>query len=472
MELNVIKGLGPTYQQLLTNNDINNIYDLIKCLPQQVDFYLEKDINFIEVSDKISIIGTIISPTICKNKVLTVSINSNSKIIIAEFENSHLLKKKLAVGKQYKFYGYYDKRKNLLNVDKILDKKITTDISYDVNKVNTLHIESFIKNGLKFIDKPISKIPTEYLSRFNYKTYNEVLYDIHNPKDEFTYRNAYKCFVYDVLFSNFTKLYYLLSIKHKRLNNNLICLDTRMKILQENIKTTNVTQEKISNIIKNFEKDIYQNILLEQIEDDDLLSILTQALLFKTINKKQVIIFSNKNEYYSRVKEVLKSVNVNMAINSDVIGFNRGSVDIIVTSQKEYKLLNISNVDMIIIDNNTLDIGSRLLLNNCVCDTIFITNTSIKEIIDNELNIVSSNLYNKKDELYKSIYECYLSNYSYNEYEKNINIELLQELINIASLDAKDFILNKRYNDSKSKYNYLKDNLVQSMSDSFKKSLK
>lgn len=461
MELSKIKGLGLGNQQELFNNNIKNIEQLLKLLPSSIKFYEKIDIKDLNDDKYISITGTIISPlTTVENQILTFSINSKGENIIIYIKKQHLIKKQLSVGKIMQFNGMYKVNEKILYAETFFAAEIKSKKEYELKNIHTAIVEKFINKGLIIFDNFVD-LPLEYNCKLYFNSYKDVLINIHLASNFKDYKKALEDYIYIELFDNLICFYYFIYSTKTYRREELDYHESKMNMVFNDNRLDNDLDiiKKVDEINSIMKSDEYKNILIENINDNNKKYLLTMIISAKVFIKKQVLIITKDAELlYDTINSSLNSYGINiecMKLNSDCLDFNRGKVDVLVSTTANIDSLNTDSIGLVIVEGETFDVSSRLILNNCSCDNLFISNNNIGTYISEMSDKLSIyNFSNNKEDFCTSVYKNYLYRNTYKSYQY-LSKEELRKIFMTALTDAECFIETKQFKSSKDNLSYL-----------------
>ena len=213
MNINEIKGVGPTLQKKLNSLGIFDIQNLVEYYPYKYNIINIIGINEIVENENCMIKATIVEDAKVKYikrnfNLLNIKCISDNIVFITTIYNRAFLKNNLTTGKEIIVIGKYNKLKNIF---------VASDIKFNIEN-NTIepiyHLVDGIKNNniIKLIDETlkndnlIDMIPLEYINKYNFLNKKESLKLIHQPKSIEDIKNAKVRLKYEELFEFMFKI--------------------------------------------------------------------------------------------------------------------------------------------------------------------------------------------------------------------------------------------------------------------------
>ena len=213
MNINEIKGVGPTLQKKLNSLGIFDIQNLVEYYPYKYNIINIIGINEIVENENCMIKATIVEDAKVKYikrnfNLLNIKCISDDIVFITTIYNRAFLKNNLTTGKEIIVIGKYNKLKNIF---------VASDIKFNIEN-NTIepiyHLVDGIKNNniIKLIDETlkndnlIDMIPLEYINKYNFLNKKESLKLIHQPKSIEDIKNAKVRLKYEELFEFMFKI--------------------------------------------------------------------------------------------------------------------------------------------------------------------------------------------------------------------------------------------------------------------------
>lgn len=263
-ELEQIEGIGPKTRELLEKLRIFTIDDLINHYPFRYEVLKRSNILEIKDGEKIIIDGVIEGqPTIIyispKLKKIIFRINTGRCMLNIAIYNKVYLMENIKTGRDITVIGKYDKIKNTVIASDVRMEKLPLipkieSVYYTTaglsKKSISKYITSLIMNGYK----PIEKIPSYIIEKYNLLSKYDAISEIHNPTNIDLLKKARQRIKYEELFLYLLKINYL-----------------KEKIAkEENSISRKIEKEKIDKLISSlpYELTIDQKACLEEILND------------------------------------------------------------------------------------------------------------------------------------------------------------------------------------------------------------
>lgn len=456
MDLNMIMGLGRSYQQILFKNNINDVEQLVRFLPSKITFFNAVSLGSIKENENVNINGQIVSNVInFDEENLKFKFKSDDIIVECMIKNSHLLKKHLLTGKVLKINGFYSKTSNLFTISKIFDEdEKNYEVEYTMNDINSSLMEKFIEKGLDILTQYHNELPQYIKEQNGYTSYKEVLRNIHIPSSKEVFDKALCDYTYEILFNLFTKYYYYILSTSLQRSEDSYDLDRISSVINEFKEQITAENKNITNLIlKECKKNIYSNVLIENkaMEDKFLITLLTTVA--KVSTKSQVVIISKENfDDYAALKPILSKYGIKTEImtkkgknKENFTGFNSGSFDVVVTQPVNFSTLNTSKTRLIIIDSENFNINTRFDLNCNNSDTLYFTKTNFGANLDKDIFKNITLVSEKEHNFVNSFYENYLASENFDIIKNLISNETMLGILKKSANDAFEFIKTKKF---------------------------
>ncbi len=456
MDLNMIMGLGRSYQQILIKNKIDDVEQLLRFLPSKIDFFNATSINLIKENQNVTIKGQIVSNIInYDDENLKFKFKSDEVVIECMIKNSHLLKKHLLTGKILKINGMYSKDTNLFTIFQVFDEEEKHfEIEYDMQNINSSQMEKFIQKGLNILNNYDNELPQYIKNKSGYSNFKDVLLNIHNPKSSDIFVKALCDYTYEIIFNLFVKYYYYILSTSLQRDENPYDL-TRISTVISDYKSELLDENKsiINNILKEFKRNIYSNVIVENKTMDEKFLITLLTIVAKVSTKSQVILVSKENfGAFTELKSILSKYGMKAEImtkkgknKENFSTFNSGSCDVVITQPVNFSSLNTTNTRLIIIDSNEFNTNNRFDLNCKNADTLFFTNTKFGANLDKDI-FKNVTVFSKDEHNFvNSFYENYFYSENFEIIKKSVKNEKILEILKNAAEDAYDFIKTKKF---------------------------
>ena len=218
MELEKIKGLGPSTIKKLNKLNINNISDLINYYPYKYNIYtpnkLDDNKDILNIN---AIVLTLPRVSFIRRNFTKLSFTAmveNTPITVVIF-NRHFLKQHLTQNKEVCLIGKYNKLKNTFTANDIILKPLSGTIiepKYHLtNQLTNTGLHKIILESLK--ENYLSSLPNIYVEKYELINNDLALKYIHNPQNTDEIKQAKVRIIYEELFNYMFKINYL---KQKR----------------------------------------------------------------------------------------------------------------------------------------------------------------------------------------------------------------------------------------------------------------
>lgn len=470
MDLNMIKGLGPTFRQTLYKNGVLDVEQLVKILPSKVEFLETVKFDSLKMDVKSTLEVTVLTygELVNDSENSTFSVNCEGNILTVNMKYHYSQSKILTPGKKIKILGVLDSKTNIFEIENFFDIELESfRCTYDVAGLPSSQIQNFSEKGLLILNKFENELPMYIKNKLGISSYSSILSDIHSPNSKNTFINGLKNYTYEMLFSFFTSYYYyILSTSLLRKDEEALG-GVRINTVMSEFSDVSVNLKKsLNELLKNFKKNVYTNLLMENSTELDKKIISVISIVSKIAMKKQVVIIAKENfEFYVNLKEELLKYNIKMDVmarkgrnKENFESFNTGKYDVLITLPVHFDTLNTNSVGLVIVDEEDFEIGRRFAINCNNCDTIFLTKSSLGNPINNELfkNIFSLNttseVYSLKDIIFNNLFKSD----NYNIIKEMLSDDDIKEIVKNVSIDSFDFIATKRFKENKENYDYLK----------------
>lgn len=471
MDLNMIKGLGPTFRQTMYKNGVFDVEQLIKILPSKIEFCEPVDFDSITKSGNTTLevtILTYIEPVGDDEERLHFTVSCGREVK-ATVKSNPSIKKQLIPGKKIKIYGFFNLEEDSIEIETIFDinDKIFKTF-YEVGDLPSSQIKNFSEKGLHILTDFSKEIPDYIKEKLGVVSYSSILQDIHMPKSCDGFVRAIKNYTYEIFFNFFTSYYYyvLSTTTPRNENEKLDPIKINAAISLFGDFATIEKKKNLNEILKEFKKPFYTNLLLENYSNEDKKLAVITSIITKVSMKKQVVIITKENfELYTSMKEDLASLNIKVDVmarkgrnKENFTQFNTGKFDVLITPPVNFETLETKDVGLVICDSEIFDFSKRYSLNCNNTDTIFLTQTKLTSKIDKQIlkNISVINLDEEEKTLKEIIFTNFLSNPNYGIIDELLNDDDIRDIIVRSSYDSYDFIKNKRFKEDKKSFDYFK----------------
>lgn len=230
-----IKGVGEKTIKILNKLNIYNIIDLVTYYPFRYEVLKKTSLN----EDKVVISGKIVSTPIINyfkriNK-LSFRLDINNNVINVVIFNRGFLKNNLNIGKNITVIGRYDSLKNILTASDIrlydISNKVNIEPIYHLTKgITNKSLNTIINNALDSYNS-IDYIPEKLVSKYNFISKKDSIYNIHNPNNTSYLKNSIIRTKYEELFL------FMLKINALKFRNNEVSIGYKKDINRNKIKS-------------------------------------------------------------------------------------------------------------------------------------------------------------------------------------------------------------------------------------------
>ena len=210
MQLNNIKGVGPSIIKKLEKINIKNIIDLISYYPFRYEILEKSDIDSLENDSKIIIDGMIETiPNVFhfnrKMDKMSFKLNTGDNLLNIVIFNRGFLKQRLSIGTKITVIGKYDKLHNTVTASDIRfglipPKPIIEPIYHTINGLSSKQINNFISVALIEDYNVTCNIPSYLMEKYNLLDKKKCISIIHNPSDLNILNKALNTLKYEELF--------------------------------------------------------------------------------------------------------------------------------------------------------------------------------------------------------------------------------------------------------------------------------
>ena len=328
-----VKGVGSRTSMLLKKLNINTVDDLVTHYPYRYEFIKRSNLKEKCEDDKVIIDGKVeMIPILVRlkgnlNKMNFRLATSTKEIVGVSIFNRAYLKNQLLVGTNITVFGKYEKNKNVILASEIrmglLPKGEKIEAVYHGTVgLNSKAISSFINTALMEYGNELEDyIPKYLLEKYNFLNKKTALNIIHNPSTKEKLKEASIRLKYEELFVYMAKINYL-KLKNKNVKDGI---------------EKNFDKEKLDKVIKSlpYELTVDQKLVLNEILEDLTSKRRMNRLLQGDVGSGKTIIYiiamvANylsgyqsalmvpteilATQHYETMKEILKDLNVNIAL--------------------------------------------------------------------------------------------------------------------------------------------------------------
>lgn len=328
-----VKGVGSRTSMLLKKLNINTVDDLVTHYPYRYEFIKRSNLKEKCEDDKVIIDGKVeMIPILVRlkgnlNKMNFRLATSTKEIVGVSIFNRAYLKNQLLVGTNITVFGKYEKNKNVILASEIrmglLPKGEKIEAVYHGTVgLNSKAISGFINTALMEYGNDLEDyIPKNLLEKYNFLNKKTALNIIHNPSTKEKLKEASIRLKYEELFVYMAKINYL-KLKNKNIKDGI---------------EKNFDKEKLDKVIKSlpYELTADQKIVLNEILEDltskrrmnrllqgdvgsgkTIISIIAMVANYLSGYQSALMVPTEilATQHYETMKEILKDLNVNIAL--------------------------------------------------------------------------------------------------------------------------------------------------------------
>lgn len=354
-----VKGVGSRTSMLLKKLNINTVDDLVTHYPYRYEFIKRSNLKEKCEDDKVIIDGKVeMIPILVRlkgnlNKMNFRLATSTKEIVGVSIFNRAYLKNQLLVGTNITVFGKYEKNKNVILASEIrmglLPKGEKIEAVYHGTVgLNSKAISGFINTALMEYGNDLEDyIPKYLLEKYNFLNKKTALNIIHNPSTKEKLKEASIRLKYEELFVYMAKINYL-KLKNKNIKDGI---------------EKNFDKEKLDKVIKSlpYELTADQKIVLNEILEDltskrrmnrllqgdvgsgkTIISIIAMVANYLSGYQSALMVPTEilATQHYETMKEILKDLNVNIALLTGSLPKNKK--DLI------HEELNLGKIDMVV----------------------------------------------------------------------------------------------------------------------------
>ena len=354
-----VKGVGSRTSMLLKKLNINTVDDLVTHYPYRYEFIKRSNLKEKCEDDKVIIDGKVeMIPILVRlkgnlNKMNFRLATSTKEIVGVSIFNRAYLKNQLLVGTNITVFGKYEKNKNVILASEIrmglLPKGEKIEAVYHGTVgLNSKAISGFINTALMEYGNDLEDyIPKNLLEKYNFLNKKTALNIIHNPSTKEKLKEASIRLKYEELFVYMAKINYL-KLKNKNIKDGI---------------EKDFDKEKLDKVIKSlpYELTIDQKLVLNEILEDltskrrmnrllqgdvgsgkTIISIIAMVANYLSGYQSALMVPTEilATQHYETMKEILKDLNVNIALLTGSLPKNKK--DLI------HEELNLGKIDMVV----------------------------------------------------------------------------------------------------------------------------
>lgn len=328
-----VKGVGSRTSMLLKKLNINTVDDLVTHYPYRYEFIKRSNLKEKYEDDKVIIDGKVeMIPILVRlkgnlNKMNFRLATSTKEIVGVSIFNRAYLKNQLLVGTNITVFGKYEKNKNVILASEIrmglLPKGEKIEAVYHGTVgLNSKAISGFINTALMEYGNDLEDyIPKYLLEKYNFLNKKTALNIIHNPSTKEKLKEASIRLKYEELFVYMAKINYL-KLKNKNIKDGI---------------EKDFDKEKLDKVIKSlpYELTVDQKLVLNEILEDltskrrmnrllqgdvgsgkTIISIIAMVANYLSGYQSALMVPTEilATQHYETMKEILKDLNVNIAL--------------------------------------------------------------------------------------------------------------------------------------------------------------
>ena len=328
-----VKGVGSRTSMLLKKLNINTVDDLVTHYPYRYEFIKRSNLKEKCEDDKVIIDGKVeMIPILVRlkgnlNKMNFRLATSTKEIVGVSIFNRAYLKNQLLVGTNITVFGKYEKNKNVILASEIrmglLPKGEKIEAVYHGTVgLNSKAISGFINTALMEYGNDLEDyIPKYLLEKYNFLNKKTALNIIHNPSTKEKLKEASIRLKYEELFVYMAKINYL-KLKNKNIKYGI---------------EKDFDKEKLDKVIKSlpYELTVDQKLVLNEILEDltskrrmnrllqgdvgsgkTIISIIAMVANYLSGYQSALMVPTEilATQHYETMKEILKDLNVNIAL--------------------------------------------------------------------------------------------------------------------------------------------------------------
>lgn len=328
-----VKGVGSRTSMLLKKLNINTVDDLVTHYPYRYEFIKRSNLKEKCEDDKVIIDGKVeMIPILVRlkgnlNKMNFRLATSTKEIVGVSIFNRAYLKNQLLVGTNITVFGKYEKNKNVILASEIrmglLPKGEKIEAVYHGTVgLNSKAISGFINTALMEYGNDLEDyIPKNLLEKYNFLNKKTALNIIHNPSTKEKLKEASIRLKYEELFVYMAKINYL-KLKNKNIKDGI---------------EKDFDKEKLDKVIKSlpYELTVDQKTVLNEILEDltskrrmnrllqgdvgsgkTIISIIAMVANYLSGYQSALMVPTEilATQHYETMKEILKDLNVNIAL--------------------------------------------------------------------------------------------------------------------------------------------------------------
>ena len=404
VKVDVIKGLGKKYANILNDAGIYTVKDLFFAYPYRYEAFVPTDIFNINNYNRVCLVGNVISSTsyqFHRNNLNSLSFNmvTNNEVIKVIIFNRKYLQNQLTPNSKVMVCGKYNYFKKELVATQVFPHKTEGffESFYKVKNVPSTVIQRSVKHALEAGYRVEEYLPNYLIRKNNFLDINDLIACIHYPKNYKDIKLGRDRRKYEEILNFFIRVNYFKLQKEKNIRNPINYDISEVKKFIQTIpfELTQDQKSVCNEIFKDFKKNHPANRLIQgDVGSGKTIVALISAFAMVTARKQVVIMAPTEilaKQHYEYFKKMLLPFNVNIGLLTGSV--TRGARGIILSDLKSgmcdivigthalfYEEINYKNLGLVIIDEqHRFGVKARNNLfgeNSCV-DALFLSATPI-----------------------------------------------------------------------------------------------
>ena len=210
MNIDCIKGVGPSIIKKFEKIGINTIDELVSYYPFRYEIIKRSNIDELENDDKIIIDGVIeTNPNVFyfnrRLDKMSFKLNTGKYLLNVVIFNRGFLKQTLKISTKVIIIGKYDKKHNTIVASEIrlgLIPEVPTiePIYHSTSGLSSKQISTIIKKALKYDFNVVNYIPNRFLEKYKLLDKKNSIFKVHNPNNIYELKSALNTLKYEELF--------------------------------------------------------------------------------------------------------------------------------------------------------------------------------------------------------------------------------------------------------------------------------
>lgn len=271
-----LKGVGPKRVADLATLGIDTVGDLLTYYPSRYDDVTPVDLATVKDRQKVTVQGTIVSEPLLtrygyRRSRLSLRIQVGQQVIMATFFNQAYLAKKAQLNEQVTVMGKWDARRRQVTANKLLtaadEKKKSSGAVYPVNKhIRQVTLRGLIRQAYDDYWSVIpTLIPTPLRQRYRLLDRQQMIHDLHFPKDAGKAKAARRTATYEEFFLFQLRLQALRRARRQRNGNRILYHNDELKefIAGIGFELTGAQKRVVNEICRDLREPYQMNRLLQ-----------------------------------------------------------------------------------------------------------------------------------------------------------------------------------------------------------------